>query len=164
VITLVVPMLRPVRALRAVVAVNVLVRRGRAFTRGRVVVSVVAAVGVTGFVAAVAMLDAERDNPEANIKSFGDAAWWALTTATTVGYGERYPTTTEGRFVAAGLMLVGVALLGVVTAALASWFVDKVSEVRAAEERTEDRVDELVAEVRALRQELREASGRGDLT
>ncbi|WP_241668270.1 potassium channel family protein [Pedococcus bigeumensis] len=154
VVTLAVPMLRPLRALRAVVALNILSRRGKGFVRGRVVAYVVAAVGIVGFVAALAMLDAERTNPEANIDSFGDALWWAATTVTTVGYGDQFPTTTEGRFVGVGLMLTGIALLGVITAALASWFVEKVAEVQAAEERTEEGVSDLVAEVRSLRLEM----------
>jgi voltage-gated potassium channel len=154
VVTLVVPMLRPLRALRVLVAINVLGRRGREFVRGKVVAYVGAAVAVVGVIAALAVLDAERNNPEANIKSFGDALWWAVTTVTTVGYGDRFPTTTEGRVVAGGLMLSGIALLGVVTAALASWFVEKVGEVQAAEARTEAEVSDLAAEVRALRQEL----------
>lgn len=154
VVTLAVPMLRPLRALRAVVALNILSRRGQAFVRGRVVAYVAAAVAVVGLVAALAILDAERANPEANIKSFGDALWWAATTVTTVGYGDRYPTTTEGRFVGVGLMLTGIALLGVITAALASWFVEKVAEVQAAEERTEEEVADLASEVRALRREI----------
>jgi voltage-gated potassium channel len=154
VVTLAVPMLRPLRALRAVVALNILSRRGKGFVRGRVVAYVVAAVGIVGFVAALAMLDAERANPGANIDSFGDALWWAATTVTTVGYGDQFPTTTEGRFVGVGLMLTGIALLGVITAALASWFVEKVAEVQSAEERTEEGVSDLVAEVRRLRQEI----------
>ena len=52
---------------------------------------------------------------------------------TTVGYGERYPTTTGGRAVGFGLMLVGIALLGVVTASIASWLIDRVREVDQAE-------------------------------
>lgn len=154
VVTLAVPMLRPLRALRAVVALNILSRRGQAFVRGKVVAYVAAAVGVVGFVAALAVLDAERANPEANIGSFGDALWWAATTVTTVGYGDQFPTTTQGRFVGVGLMLTGIALLGVITAALASWFVEKVAEVQAAEERTEAEVTDLAAEVRALRREI----------
>lgn len=164
VVTLAVPMLRPLRALRAVVALNILSRRGRAFVRGNVVAYVVAAVGMVGFVAALAVLDAERANPQANIQSFGDAMWWAATTVTTVGYGDQFPTTTEGRFVGVGLMITGIALLGVVTAALASWFVEKIAEVQASEERTEEEVSDLAAEVRALRQDiaqLRQDQGQG---
>jgi voltage-gated potassium channel len=73
---------------------------------------------------------------------------------TTVGYGDRFPTTAEGRLVAVGLMVTGIALLGVVTAALASWFVEKVAEVQASEQRTESEVATLVDEVRALRAEV----------
>ena len=159
VVTLAVPMLRPLRALRAVVALNILSRRGKGFVRGRVVGFVVAAVGIVGFVAALAILDAERTSPEANITSFGDALWWAATTVTTVGYGDHYPTTVEGRFVGVGLMLTGIALLGVITAALASWFVEKVAEVQAAEERTEEEVSDLVAEVKGLRRDIAQLRG-----
>ena len=125
---------------------------------------VVAAVAMVGFIAALAVLDAERANPEANIGSFGDALWWAATTITTVGYGDQFPTTTAGRFVGVGLMLTGIALLGVITAALASWFVEKVAEAQAAEERVEAEVIDLAAEVRALRRdiaELRRERGQG---
>jgi voltage-gated potassium channel len=83
-----------------------------------------------------------------------DALWWAATTVTTVGYGDRFPTTTEGRIVSGGLMMSGIALLGVVTASLASWFVEKVGEVQAAGARTDEEVADLVAEVRALREEV----------
>lgn len=162
--TLAVPMLRPLRVLRAVVALNILSRRGQAFGRGRVVAYVAAAVAVVGFVAALAVLDAERANPEGNIQSFGDALWWAAATITTVGYGDQFPTTTAGRFVGVGLMLTGIALLGVITAALASWFVEKVAEAQAAEQRVEEEVIDLAAEVRALRRdigELRRERGRG---
>lgn len=155
VITLAVPMLRPLRALRAVVALSILVRRGAGFARGRVVAAVSAAVAVVSFIAALAMLDAERANPDANIRSFGDAAWWAAATVPTVGYGDRYPTTTEGRFVAVGLMLTGIALLGVVTAAIASWFVERMTEVaEESAERTGEEVSDLAAEIRALRAEV----------
>lgn len=71
--------------------------------------------------AAVAVLDAERDARGANITSFGDAIWWSLASITTVGYGDRYPITDEGRLVATFLMIIGIGLFGSLTALLAAW-------------------------------------------
>lgn len=114
------------------------------------------AVSVAGplLVSAVAMYDVERSAPDGNIKTFPDALWWAVTTVTTVGYGDRYPTTTLGRLVAAALMLVGIALLGVVTATIATWFVDRLRVVQEAEERTEATLEDVMQELRALRARL----------
>ncbi len=85
-----------------------------------------------------------------------------MTTIATVGYGDRYPITGQGRFVAAGLMLAGIALLGVVTASIASWLIEKVREVEAdAQAMTRRDVAELRAEIRALRRELRAATASG---
>lgn len=75
------------------------------------------------FLGALAVLDAERAVDDANIKSLGDAVWWAYPTVTTVGYGDHYPVTTSGRVVAVALMVVGIALVGSVTAAVAAWFI-----------------------------------------
>lgn len=158
-VTLALPMLRPLQALLVLGALNMLAKRGAGFVRGRVVASVGLAVTAVSFVAALAMLDAERSNPDANIRDFGDAAWWAAVTIPTVGYGDRYPTTTEGRFIAAGLMLTGIALLGVITAAIASWFVEKMSEVSAGHQETQEDLALLLAEVRALREELHRRDG-----
>ncbi|WP_342451801.1 potassium channel family protein [Arthrobacter sp. H16F315] len=81
----------------------------------------------------LAVLDAEKNAPGSNLTTFGDAVWWAMTTITTVGYGDHYPVTVLGRCVAAGLMVGGVAVLGVVTASVASWMVQSVAEETAAE-------------------------------
>src|SRR5262245_49073684 len=96
-----------------------------------------AAVAAAGAIAALAILDAERTNPDASIRSYGDALWWAISTITTVGYGDLYPTTLEGRLVAAALMIAGIALLGVITASIASWFVQRVREVETTEQQTQ---------------------------
>lgn len=124
------PLFRPLRLLRLVTLLAIL-NRGAAALRGKVAVYVGGATGLIVTLAALAVLDAERSSPEATITSFGDAMWWAATTVTTVGYGDSYPTTAGGRSVAVGLMLAGIALLGIVTASLASWLIDK---VRAVEE------------------------------
>lgn len=60
---------------------------------------------------------------DANILTADDAVWWAFATITTVGYGDRYPTTGEGRMVAVLLMSAGVGLFGTFSGFLASWFV-----------------------------------------
>ena len=117
------PVLRPLRLLRFLVLLRMINRRATASLHGRIVAYVVASAGLLLLISALAMLDAERHNPQANITSFGDALWWAVTTMSTVGYGDRYPTTLEGRVIGAVLMLAGIALLGIVTATLASWLI-----------------------------------------
>ena len=154
------PVLRPLRLLRLATLLTVLNRHAGGALRGRVIVYAAGAATLVSFVAALAVLDAERRSPDANIATFGDAMWWALTTMTTVGYGDRFPVTGTGRAVAAGLMLAGIALLGVVTATLASWLVQRVAEEdERGQAATRREVLELTAEVRALRAELAE-SGR----
>jgi voltage-gated potassium channel len=71
---------------------------------------------------AIGILQVEND-PNSNIKTAEDAIWWAYVTITTVGYGDKYPVTTEGRIIAAFLMTAGVGLFGTFTAFIASWFV-----------------------------------------
>lgn len=71
---------------------------------------------------AIGILQVEND-PNSNIKTAEDAIWWAYVTVTTVGYGDKFPVTTEGRFIAAILMTAGVGLFGTFTAFIASWFV-----------------------------------------
>lgn len=71
----------------------------------------------------IAILQVETDK-ESNIKTAEDALWWAYVTITTVGYGDKFPVTTEGRIIAAILMTAGVGLFGTFTAYASSWFVD----------------------------------------
>jgi len=146
------PFLRALRALRVLrlarVAValgfNVQVIRGILAQRGTKVI-VAAVVGTLVIGATLAYL-AERGEPGATITSFGDAIWWAAVTMTTVGYGDVYPTTPMGRGVAVALMLFGIAALSALTATVAAFLV--------RESREETTLADLLAELRALREEV----------
>jgi voltage-gated potassium channel len=126
------PALRPLRLLRLLTLLRLMREFSRAF-RGRIVAYVISSAVLLTYIGALAGLDAEQDVPGSNIKNFGDALWWSIVTITTVGYGDHYPITFVGRAVAVGLMVGGIAVLGVITAALASWLVEQVS-VRAGVE------------------------------
>ncbi|QCB94959.1 potassium channel family protein [Cellulomonas shaoxiangyii] len=160
---LLLPVLRPLRLLRLAALLSVLHRVGARSLRGRVVLYVGAGTVLLVLTGALAVTDAERGAPDATITHLGDGLWWALTTMTTVGYGDRYPVTTTGRFVAAALMIGGVALVGVVTATIASWLVDRVAAENEQEQvATRTQVTELAEEVRALRAELSQRAARAD--
>jgi len=141
------PMLRPLRVLRVFAAGQALFTRGRGLVRtGQ---AIVFAAGVLVLIGALAILDAERGQAGANIETFPDALWWAMTTVTTVGYGDLYPVSGLGRGVAASLMLVGISLLGIVTATVATWFLQG---QHAAEDATLD-VPARLAQLGRLRSE-----------
>lgn len=126
------PLLRPLRLLRLLALVRILDRSASSNLAGRVLVYVSGAAALAVGLGALAVLDAERKAPEANITTFGDALWWACTTVTTVGYGDRFPVTVEGRLVAVALMLVGIGLVGAVTGAVATWILGRVAQEDAA--------------------------------
>ena len=70
----------------------------------------------------IAILFTERGAPNAEINTASDAIWWAIVTMSTVGYGDTFPVTNNGRLVAIIVIIVGVALFGVVTGFLATAF------------------------------------------
>lgn len=133
ILTVALPFLRPLRLLRvvsfgALVIQKVAVGKQIAITFKVFLFSILIA-----YIAAVQITITERGVAGSNIKSFGDGLWWAVTTVTTVGYGDHFPTTTVGRFLAVGLMLVGISLMGVITASVAAWFVKMSQEQSSAE-------------------------------
>ena len=158
------PFFRPLRLLRLVTLLSVLHRTLGDTLRGRVVTYVVGSATMLVFVGALAVLDVEQSEPEAKVLTFGDALWWAITTITTVGYGDMYPVTPLGRMVAAALMMSGIAVLGVVTASIASWLVQRVEDTAEAaaeaEEPVRAEVAELVAEIALLRRDIAELKDR----
>lgn len=127
-VIVVVPFLRPLRLLRLVAIVAALQKAFGDAIRGRVVIYTAASAVLLVYAASLAVLDAERSDPSAHIKNFGDAVWWSITTITTVGYGDFYPVTTNGRLVAVLLMIGGMSLIGMITATVATWIVQSVAE------------------------------------
>ena len=103
------------------------------------------------FFSTMLMVEVERSAPDATIKSGGDALWWALTTVTTVGYGDTYPVTTEGRIIASVLMLIGIALFGAMSAIVTSKLI--------LPKETSDH-EELRREMRSLHAEITELRRR----
>lgn len=75
----------------------------------------------------ISILSVEKA-PNSNIKTADDAIWWTMTTITTVGYGDRYPVTLEGRLIGIVLMVSGVGLFGTYTAYIASLFIGEKKE------------------------------------
>ena len=151
-VVLVLPLWHPFRLLRLAALLRVLNRNAAHSLRGKVATYVVLGSSFFGFCGALAVLQAERPDPNANIKSIGDALWWAIATMTTVGYGDRYPVTMTGRLVAVTLMIGGIAVLGLTTATVASWLVERVSS------RDENQLEALSKQVAALQRQVSDLS------
>ena len=152
---IVLPVLRPLRLLRLFTLLSLLNRYAGMSLRGRVAVYVGGSTVLVLVLGALAVLDVERGAPDSSITSFGDALWWSVTTVTSVGYGDTYPVTTTGRVVGVALMLTGIGLIGVVTASVASWLVQQVSDADEEAEAARRRdLLALSAEIAALREEL----------
>jgi voltage-gated potassium channel len=114
------------------------------------------------------VLIAEQNAPGANIKTYHQAVWWAFVTITTVGYGDYYPVTGEGQFMAIILMFFGLGIIGVLSSYLASTFISlqRRRKERIAgenehgedndedEENDEDETTNLKAELAAMKEEL----------
>ncbi|MFI6098581.1 potassium channel family protein [Lentzea sp. NPDC051213] len=150
----VLPMVRQFRVLRLVTVLSLLNKKFQHKIRQRVSIYVAGVTILVMFCASLAVLDAERNAENASITTFGDALWWTITTMSTVGYGDRFPVTAEGRLVAALLMVGGIALLGVITGTIASWLVEKLRGVEEAELETVQELRNLRAEIAELRAEL----------
>lgn len=136
------PVLPWLRALRLLRLARVAVFGARAareaslFKRSNVQYAFVLA-GIVVSVCSVLVWVVERNFAGSDIHSIVDAFWWALATVTTVGYGDAVPSSDGGRAIAVVLMVLGIAVFGMVSATLASLFVDdsRAKQDEALEER-----------------------------
>ncbi|MEM9593048.1 MAG: ion transporter [Acidobacteriota bacterium] len=144
---------RILRLLRSFRAARELVRASlRLRVRSAVLGSILACITVVTF-ASVSILQLEGRN---NIKTAEEAIWWSMVTMSTVGYGDFYPTTTEGRVLAMMVMLAGIGLFGTFTGLIASWLMTPAEEEQGAD------LDQLrveVAELRAAVQRIEDTLG-----
>jgi voltage-gated potassium channel len=117
------PFLRPLRLMRVISFGSLALQKVAIGRQLGITVEVAVSAVFISYIAAIQITISERTVEGSNIKTFSDGLWWTVTTVTTVGYGDRYPTTTEGRFLAVLLMITGISLVGVITASVAAWFV-----------------------------------------
>ena len=117
------PFLRPLRLLRFISFGTLVFEKVNLGKSIAISFKVIVTALFLTYLAGIEITLAERGEPGATIQTVGDGFWWAITTLTTVGYGDIYPTTTEGRFIAVGLMVSGICVLGVISATVAAWFV-----------------------------------------
>jgi voltage-gated potassium channel len=123
IIAVVVPFLRTLRVLRVLLVLRGLspYLKSRA---SKVALIIGVTLPLTLFSSALSIFEVERYAEGSNITDFGDAIWWSVVSVTTVGYGDSFPVTNEGRSVAAFLMFIGIGLFSSITALIAAWVVE----------------------------------------
>jgi len=150
--------LKIIRILRAVRSIKLLLKYaiecGKISPLGTVAIISVGLVFLSAF--AIFQFENPSDAPDGNIKTIGDAFWWAYVTITTVGYGDKFPITVGGRIVAMVLMTAGVGLFGAFTGFVASLFIG--TDIR----KEDDDIVLLTREIQALRSHLQAIEAKLD--
>eukprot|EP01037_Dinobryon_pediforme_P001035 gene1035-1044_t len=131
-ILVLVPFFRPLRALRAMIFTTQAGNKTRQSLIRSLPLMITGAAVLMIIIMGAAVLDIERNAPGANIHTPMDALWWGLVTITTIGYGDKFPVTTEGRLVAGIMIIFGVAMISTLTASFAAWILshDSSKEVK----------------------------------
>ena len=117
----------------------------------------VLSIGVFFLFAAASLVFAFERGEGGSIDDFGTALWWAVVTITTVGYGDAFPVTPEGRGIAVFLMIVGISLFGFLTASIAAFLVEQGQEgSKTTLDDLMSKLESMEVEVRQLREEVRQ--------
>lgn len=124
-----VPFFRPLRALRALVFTRQAGMRSRKALISSLPSVLVGAAVLMIIIMGAAVLDIERNAPGSNIHTPIDALWWGLVTVTTIGYGDKFPVTDEGRLIAGVLIIFGVAMISTLTATFAAWILSHEEQI-----------------------------------
>jgi len=144
----IVRILRVIRLLRAIRATQ---KISHLFLKNKIhtgTTSVVLTAFLLIIFCSVGILICEQQSPNANILTAEDAIWWSVTTITTVGYGDKYPVTTEGRIVAMVLMVSGIGLFGILSGLAASYF------LHAKQNNSDDVQNEILARLKTIEQKI----------
>ena len=162
----VLPFLRPLRvfrsarSLRLFTSIRLLAFTSRAVHSGRMVLDryglkYVLLAGLAMIFTTAILVGYFEQNADGNINDFEDAIWWAMATITTVGYGDRFPVTPEGRGMAVLLMLTGISLFSFITANIAAFLVQP-----EGKDKDEPTLTDVLNEVRALERRIAELQTR----
>jgi len=117
---LILPSFRFLRVLRVITAIGIMTRVVQTI-QGRVNIYIAMMLPMLVLAGSIGVLEAERNAPGATILNFGDALWFTAESIFTIGYGDFFPVTFEGRVISIVMMLAGYALLSVVAVNLASY-------------------------------------------
>jgi voltage-gated potassium channel len=166
------PLFRPLRLFRLLFLIGVIDKAIGQAIRGRVVLYTASGAILLIYACSLSILQVERPQPGTTIRNFGDALWWAIETVTTVGYGDTSPHTDVGKLIAVTLMIGGIGVVGLITASLASWIVQRVADedtatrgiteahINALRSDLEGQVDSLRAEIETLTDAVRTLTPR----
>lgn len=152
-ITVVIPQFRALRVLRIFTKHGLVSRKGGGLSGGALATALLATALVV-WIGSLMVLNAERGAPNAQITDLGTALWWCLQTVTTVGYGDVVPTTWSGQVLAVLVMLVGISVVGSVSASLAATLIKQRGTPTPPAEGAPNAA--LVAEIQALTVTVRE--------
>jgi voltage-gated potassium channel len=137
--------LRILRVLRALKATRMLVGYWAERRADSLIFSAAVVTFTMIVLSSLAVLSFE-DVPGGNIHNAPDAIWWAISTICTIGYGDFYPVTWEGRAVATMLMALGFGLIGTLSGVAVSWI------LKPAQKGQDANLAHLEATVRELRE------------
>jgi voltage-gated potassium channel len=119
-----IPFFRPLRVIRALLFTTQAGIRSRKRIIKSIPIVIAAASVLMVITMGAAMLDVERAVPGSNIRTPSDGLWWALVSITTVGYGDKFPVTNEGRLLGGILIIAGIAMMSILTGAFAAWILE----------------------------------------
>ena len=112
---------------------------------------IVAVSGMAVSGGAIGLFLVEGNVPESKVTNLGDAFWWAIVTVTTVGYGDVYPVTVEGKIIASILMIFGIAILGILISTLGASFIEsRLKPKLNIEEESKKSINEKICKLESL--------------